>query len=270
MSFRGVHYIILAVVVGLIAVFSINRFIGMKTQATVEPTTKVVVAEAEITSGTALTPRLVKVIDYPTRLVPAQAAQTAQQVDGRVVIVPLGKGEPVTLGKLAPEGTAAGLGGLLREEMRAFTVRVDDVSGVAGFLHPGDHADVLMSLPVPGVAGRDEQLSKIILQDIKVLTAGQHWEQNAENKPVSVTTVTLEVTPEQSEVLNLASTQGKIRMVLRSRANKSIKYTAGVLTSTMVNGAEAAVKTESKPMAQRKLEKKVEVIKGMEKTTATL
>ena len=138
------------------------------------------------------------------------------QANGRVLVVPVSKGEPILLSKLAPEGTAAGLGGLLQGTMRAFTVKVDDVSGVAGFINPGDRVDVLMSVPV--LESRGEQLSKIILQDVKVLTAGQVWQPNSRNEPKSFSTVTLEVTPEQTEVLNLASTQGKVRLTLRSRS----------------------------------------------------
>lgn len=262
MKFKGVHYIVLAVVVGLIAVFSIHRVVGMRPQAPVEPTALVVVAEAEITSGTALSPRLVKAVDWPQRIVPALAALSPQQVDGRVTVVPLSKGEPILMNKLAPEGTAAGLGGLLKEEMRAFTIRVDDVSGVAGFLHPGDYVDVLTAMPV---GDQGEQLSKIILQSVKVLTAGQIWEHNADHKPVIVNTVTLEVSPEQSEILNLASTQGKIRLTLRSRVNKEIRPTPGIVTSHMVSGM-GHVKSQVVPRQERT----VEVIKGLTKTTATL
>jgi pilus assembly protein CpaB len=263
MKFKGLHYIVLAVVVGLIAVFSIHRVVGLKSQTAAEPGALVMVADADITSGTALSPRLVKAVDWPQRLVPATAARNPQQVDGRVTIVPLSKGEPILLSKLAPEGTAAGLGGLLQEEMRAFTLRVDDVSGVAGFVRPGNYVDVLATLPV--AEGRGEQLSKIILQNVKVLTAGQIWEQNAENKPVSVNTVTLEVTPEQSEILNLASTQGKVRLTLRSRVNKEIRPTPGVLTSALVSG-----QGQAKPVVVPRQERTVEVIKGLTKTTATL
>jgi pilus assembly protein CpaB len=263
MNFKGMRYILLAVVVGLIAVFSIHRVVGLKSRTPTEPTASVMVSEAEIASGTVLSPRLVKAVDWPQRIVPALAARSPQQVDGRVTIVPLSKGEPILLNRMAPEGTAAGLGGLLKEEMRAFTLRVDDVSGVAGFLHPGDYVDVLTTMPV--AEHRGEQLSKIILQNVKVLTAGQVWEQNAENKPVSVNTVTLEVNPEQSEVLNLASTQGKIRLTLRSRINKEIRPTPGIVTSTLVNGLGH---TKS-PVVHRQ-ERTVEVIKGLNRTTATL
>jgi pilus assembly protein CpaB len=170
------------------------------------------------------------------------------------------------MSKLAAVGTAAGLGGMLDENVRAFTVRVDDVSGVAGFIHPGDHVDVLMSLPVPN--NRDEQISKVILQDIKVLTAGTIWERGRDNNPVSVNAVTLAVSPDQSEILNLASTQGKIRLVLRSQANKSVKATSGVLTSNLVNSVGRASQALSKesPKAESKPKGKViEVIKGMKR-----
>jgi len=187
------------------------------------------------------------------------------QANGRVLSVPLCKGEPVLLSKLAPEGTAAGLGGLLKESMRAFTVKVDDVSGVAGFINPGDRVDILMSLPV--LESKGEQLSKIILQDVKVLTAGQVWQKNSQNEPKSVNTVTLEVSPEQSEVLNLASTQGKIRLVLRSRANKEVKETPGVITSYLMNGHGHALKASP---AEGPREKTVEVIRGMERSSAKL
>lgn len=263
MKFKGLHYVVLAVVVGLVAVFSIHRVVGLKSKTPTEPTALVMVAEAEIASGTALSPRLVKAADWPQRIIPATAARNPQQVDGRVTIVPLSKGEPILLNKMAPEGTAAGLGGLLKEEMRAFTLRVDDVSGVAGFLHPGDYVDVLTTIPVSG--NRSEQLSKIILQNVKVLTAGQIWEQNAENKPVSVNTVTLEVNPEQSEILNLASTQGKIRLTLRSRVNKEIRPTPGIVTSALVSGLG-----QVKPTVVTRQQRTVEVIKGMNRTTATL
>ncbi len=260
MSFKGSKYVVLAVVVGLLAVFAVNRALSSKTGPTV-PTGLILVAEADITSGTMLTPRLVKAVPWPQNLMPSQAIRNVEQVNGRVLSFPLTKGEPVLLSKLAPEGTAAGLGGLLREEMRAFTVKVDDVSGLAGFIHPGDHVDVLMALPV--IDNKNgEQISRTILQDIKVLTAGQYWQANGSNEPKTVNNVTLEVSPEQSEILNLASTQGKIRLTLRSKVNKEIKQTPGVVTSNLINGFGPGVH-EPAPAPKEK-ERVVEVIKGME------
>jgi pilus assembly protein CpaB len=267
MLFKNNRYIVMGVVVGLVAVFAIHRVLAMKTSAVAEPVSQILIAEADITSGTALSSRLLKSEAWPHRIIPPQAVRTMEQVNGRVLMVPLSKGEPILLSKLAPEGTAAGLGGLLKDTMRAFTVKVDDVSGVAGFISPGDRVDVLMSVPV--LESRGEQLSKIILQDIKVLTAGKVWQPNSRNEPTSFSTVTLEVTPEQTEVLNLASTQGKVRLTLRSRANKEVTHTPGILTSHLVNGHGKAAPASSVSKAKT-VERTVEVIKGMNRETKKL
>jgi pilus assembly protein CpaB len=268
MLIKGKHYILVAVLVGFLAMFSIHKVMAMRTGAGTEPMCHVLVAEADITSGTALSPRLCKSEVWPQRIVPAKAITTMEQANGRVLVVPVGKGEPIMQSKLAPEGTAAGLGGLLQGTMRAFTLKVNDVSGVAGFISPGDRVDVLMSVPV--LESRGEQLSKIILQDVKVLTAGQVWQPNTQNEPKSFSTVTLEVTPEQSEVLNLASTQGKIQLTLRSRTNKEITHTSGMITSRLISGGMPAQPGPSSVAKDKNGEKTVEVIKGMDRQSKTL
>jgi pilus assembly protein CpaB len=142
---------------------------------------------------------------------------------------------------------------------------VDEVAGVAGFIHPGDHVDVLMDM---AMQGQSEHFSKTILHDISILTTGQIWEQKGDNKPVVVNTVTLELTPEQAEVLNLASNQGKIRLALRNRNNRTVAETSGVTTSILINGA---TKKEAKVAVQpAREEKRVEVIKGLDRSEAKL
>ena len=149
---------------------------------------------------------------------------------------------------LAPEGTAAGLSGILEDGKRALTVKVDEVAGVAGFLHPGDHVDVLVDLALKS-EGQQDHFSKTILHDITILTTGQIWEQKGNEKPMVVNTVTLELTPENAEVLNLASNEGKIRLALRNRNNKTIAQTRGVTTENLIGGI--ADKKESKVAASR-------------------
>ena len=166
---------------------------------------------------------------------------------------------------LAPVGTAAGLSGILPDGKRALTVKVDEVAGVAGFLHPGDHVDVLMDLPFDE---SKDHYSKTILNDIPVLTTGQIWQQKGDSKPVVVNTVTLELTPEESEVLNLASNQGKIRLALRNRNNRTIAQTSGVTTSILLSGL-APKKTTEVAQTNRQ-ERRVEVIKGLDRTEAKL
>jgi pilus assembly protein CpaB len=270
MAVKGTTRIALALLAGVIGVFAIRQAVSVKQQTTAETTSQVVVADADITSGAALNPKLVRLTNWPKQITPPNAATTVAQVDNRVVMVPLVKGEPILLSKLAPEGTGAGLGGLIRGDMEAFTVKVDDVSGVAGFIHPGARVDVLMILP--SIKNASEHLSKLILQDLKVLTAGQVWEQTGNNKPVPVNTVTLEVTPQQAEILNLASTQGRIRLTLRNLANKKVTPTNGILTSYFFEGQKIpeekpspAPTTPAKPQ-----NKSVEVIKGTQRSSSDL
>lgn len=264
---KGIIYIGLAVLAGLVATVSIHRYVSVKTRVVEKPTARVLVATADIAPGTALTSTVVKTVSWPQELVPPGAPASFEAVKDRVLIIPVSKGEPILLSKLAPEGTAAGLSGLLGDGKRAMTVRVDDVSGLAGFVKPGDHVDVLMSIAVPGQS--EEHYSKTILQNIVVLSSGQIWEQQQKDqKPVIVNTVTLEVTPEQGEVLNLASTQGKIRLALRSRNNLEVAQTSGVVTSQLVG--PMSPKTAKSPPVATKGEMTVEVIKGMERTKATI
>jgi pilus assembly protein CpaB len=265
---KGIPLIVMAGVVGLVASYSVYSYVNMKIAGSVKPTSQVVVASNEIAPGTAISTAQVKVVDWPRELIPAKATTSINAIQGRVVILPIAKGEPVLLTKLAPEGAGSGLGSLLDDTKRAFTVRVDDVSGVAGFIKPGDHVDVLAELPTQDAK---EFFSKAILQNIVVLTAGHTTEDTSEKKdkkPIPVTTVTLELSLEQAETLNLASSQGKIRLALRNRLNLASLTTPGVATSDLLGGS-SRVKKVTLPKVAKKLPS-VEVIKGLDRTQATL
>ncbi len=260
----GVKYVVLAGLVGLMAVFLIHRYIVTKTALPVKPTAPVVVAEVDIAPGTALAGRMVKVVTWPRDIIPVKALSNPQELEGRVAQVHIDKGEPILLSKLAPQGTAAGLGGLLEPEKLAVTVKTDEVSGVAGFITPGDRVDVLVEMSTPGTSG--EHFSKIILQNLKVLSKGQIWEQTGEKKPQVVNTVTLEVSPEEAELLNLASFQGKIRLALRNQINQSHFATSGVVTSQMASKEAAPAKVAAAVVTPAKDGEKYSamVIRGME------
>jgi pilus assembly protein CpaB len=267
---RGTIFLVAAVVAGILATFAIHRYVTIKTNIPVAATRQVIIAAADISPGTAITGAAVKAVTWPQAVIPPKSAATMREVEGRVVKVPIPQGNPILSSMLAPQGTAAGLSGILEDGKRALTVKVDEVAGVAGFLHPGDHVDVLMDLAMQG-GGKTEHFSKTILHDISILTTGQIWEQKGENKPVVVNTVTLELTPEQAEVLNLASNQGKIRMALRNRNNRTVAETQGVTTSVLLGGGIATPKPETKAAVQTVREaKRVEIIKGLDRTDAKL
>ena len=145
------------------------------------PSSQLVVAEVDIAPGTALAGRVLRVATWPRDIIPPRAVSSVKELEGRVAQTPIAKGEPILLSKLAPEGTAAGLGGLLDPNSLAVTVKTDEVSGVAGFINPGDRVDVMVEMP--GAGGSNEHFSKIILQNLKVLSKGQAWDQTADKKP---------------------------------------------------------------------------------------
>ena len=262
---RGTIFLIAAVVAGLVATFGIHRYVSIKTRVVEAPTRQVFIATADISPGTALSGQAVKAVIWPQEVIPPNCAATMREIEGRVVKASIPQGNPILFSMLAPEGTAAGLSGILDDGKRALTVKVDEVAGVAGFIHPGDRVDVLMDL---SLKGQSEHFSKTILHNISVLTTGQIWEQKGDNKPVVVNTVTLELTPGEAEVLNLASNEGKIRLALRNRNNKTVAETPGVTTSFLLNGG---VKKEPTVVAQpTRVEKRVEVIKGLDRSEAKL
>src|SRR5262249_44411752 len=132
----------------------------------------------------------------------------------------------------------AGLSGLIPAGYRAVTVRVDDEAGIAGFLYPGTIVDVLAVISPGG--GNDQSVSKIVLQNIKVLASGSELDQRENGRePSSVKTVTLLVTPEQAEALTLSSTEGRLRLALRSTTDQQNAGTAGANKSTLLVGGRA-------------------------------
>jgi pilus assembly protein CpaB len=264
----GSKYFVLAGVIGLAAVFLVHAYIASRTKKTPIVTGQVVVAQTDIAPGTALTGRVLRVATWPRNIIPTKAVSTLKILEGRVVQIPIAKGEPILLTKLALEGTSAGMGGLLDPNCLAITVKTDAVSGVAGFINPGDRVDVLVETTDPG--RHNEHFSKLILQNLRVLSKGQIWDQSADKKPKVMPTVTLQVTPEQAEMLNLASFQGRIRLALRNQLNTANFNTHGVDTSELCYIKPAPVAKKVKVAAVSKPERIVQVIKGMETSEARL
>ena len=254
---KGTIFMAISGLVGLAAMYAVHHYISGQTQATAQPVGQVMVAAADLFPGAIITKTMVKSATWPQELIPPKAAVTQVQLEGRIINTPVSAGEPILLTRLAPEGAAAGLAGLLTEGKRALSVRVDDVSGVAGFIHPGDHVDVLMEMAKPGSA---DHFSKTILQNIVILSAGQIWEQGRDEKPAVVNTVTLVLTTAQAEIMNLASNQGKIRLALRNRNDVAELATRGVDTSNLF-GSDSEKKEARKEATSNR--KNVEVIKGL-------
>jgi pilus assembly protein CpaB len=178
------------------------------------------------------------VVNFPKGQAPEGAFERPQDVIGRGVIMPIVKNEPILPAKLASKEAGAGLPPIIPEGMRAVSVRVNEVIGVAGYVLPGTHVDVLTTQN-PGTNAA-EITSKVILSNVQVLTAGTRLEQDQENKkPVQVTVVTLAVFPDQAERLALASTEGKIQLALRNPLDQSAPATPGVKPATLLGAVKA-------------------------------
>jgi len=194
----------------------------------------VVAAGADLCLGTKLSSDLLKVVFLPRDSLPETIYGSIEQVQDRVLITSMVANEPVLRSKLAMEGTLAGLHGIIEMDKRAMSIKVDEVVGVAGFIYPGSRVDVLVTM-MP-LRSEEGPVSKIILQNVPVLTAGTRMEVQEGGKAVPVTVVTLEVTPGDAEKLALAATNGKIRLALRSQRDSEKKdvKTKGIITEDLI------------------------------------
>jgi pilus assembly protein CpaB len=185
----------------------------------------VVVANEVIPIGSRITEQQVHVVSWPTDARPDGSFTTTAEVAGKIARVTIQKNQPVDGAYLTSD--AAGLLPLIIEEgMRAMSVKVDNVTGVSGFITPNSRVDVLVSGNVEN-GGEGQQRSKIVLQNIKVLAIGTTIEQH-DDKPIEVPTVTLLVTPEDAERLTLATRQEPVRLALRHYRDEEDVVTRGV------------------------------------------
>ena len=199
------------------------------------PTRPVVVAEADLSLGTELEASDLRVVDWPVSAVPTGAFDNAAELAGRGLVLSVVRHEPILPAKLAPDGAGAGLPPIIPQGMRAVSVRVNEVIGVAGYVLPGTHVDVLVT--VSPTNRPEHTTTKLVLPDVQVLTAGTRLEQDLDRAtPIQVTVITLLVTPQQSERLALASTQGQIQLALRNPLDEGRPETTGVRPDGLLAG----------------------------------
>jgi len=189
--------------------------------------------------GSKIVAEQIMVVQFPKESTPDGAFDSPEKLAGRVAVVNIAAREPITELRLAAEGTAAGLAAIIPEGYRAMTVKVDDAAGISGFIQPGTLVDVVVTIDPEGIA-RQDPISKIVLQNIKVLASGQNIDKpKDEREATSVKAVTLQVTPEQAEKLALASSEGKLQLVMRSQIDQGDEQTKGVNKRNLLNGDQA-------------------------------
>lgn len=275
---RAVILLVLSLIAGLAAVVLAGRWL---TQQASTQTQQVAVAKRDIDLGEPLNPNLIEMVAWPSSAVPKGAHMDLKGLDGRVIITTLQRGEPILESKLAPVGTKGGLSSVIPGGKRAITVKVNEVVGVAGFALPGNFVDVMVNTDDE----QNRQISKIVLERILVLAVAQVASRD-ETKPKVVSAVTLEVTPEQAEKLDLARSVGNLSLVLRNQVDQNPTLTSGIRKDELLGGRKppppppvaaaapvaqttyAPRRAAAPPKAEKEPAATVEVIRGIQRSSA--
>jgi pilus assembly protein CpaB len=279
-----------AICFGLISAFSVSRYL-INAQTSARDLNHVVVTKINVPVGTKLIPEQLTLAQLPTGSIPDGTFASADKLVGRVVLSSISAREVITENKLAPEGATGGLSAVIPDGYRAMTVKVDEVVGVSGFITPGTLVDIVVVIAPPENSKTKDTVSKIVLQNIKVLASGQNIDRPKDDREATaVRAVTLQVTPEQAEKLALATTEGRLQLVMRNAVDQQDQQTPGANKRSLLSGeiatpvpdmssgdqvkpairrtprrAPQAVKTISEPKSQPRPE--IEVFVGTKRTT---
>jgi pilus assembly protein CpaB len=241
---RFLLIVICASLIGLLASALVYQVMSQVARARSDQSEQIVVAAADLSLADTVTSQHIRLVDWPKASVPPGVLRTAAEAEGRVVRSSIVAGEPLIEGKLAPQ--LAGRGGimpmLIPEGQRGVTIRVDDAMRESGFVLPNSRVDVLVSMPK---AGSSEKIAKVILQDLTVLAAGQTVEMK-DNKPVTNTTVTLALTPQQVERLAVAQSEGRLMLVQRNLRDTQFVRTQGATPTSLLSDIAPTPKPEAK------------------------
>ena len=203
-----------ALLIAAAATFGVYRVITAMQVNSRVATRPVVIAAADIPEGAGLTVAVLTVAQWPEVTVTAGVFGSIDSLAGRVTRVAIYKGEPVVPGRLAPTGTTAGLEVKIAPGKRAMAVRIDDVAGLSGLIQPNSRVDVLVTLR-DQQDGRSEQVSKLFMSNMRVLSIGAEVQRGADGKALNASTAALEVTPDEAERLAVAMREGTIQLVMR-------------------------------------------------------
>ena len=270
---RALTMMAFAVILAFVAVIVAARWINAQASGN---TNKVAVALLDISLGARIAPEMVRMVDWPANALPPGAFSDPKLLDARVTRTSIQHGEPIMESKLAPPGTQGGLSAVVGEGKRAMTVRVNDVVGVAGFALPGNFVDILVNTQdelAKNASGRDPSISKIVLERILVLAIAQESSRD-DTKPKVVNAVTLELTPDQAEKLDLARSVGTLSLVLRNQIEDKPVNTEGATKTSLLDTKVAAQVPAPAPrpvvrhrVVQGPVGPQVDVIKGLERSS---
>lgn len=275
-GFAGVFFS--ALIIGAVATFSVYKLVvaqRLPASANVKLVSVVVAAE-DIPEGAALVEANLRVREYAEDAVPAGSFADVDSLLERVTLLPIVAREPVLEGKLAPVGSAAGLEIKIAPGRRAMAIPINDHVGINGFVQPNSRVDVLVTFR-SGSRLRNET-AKVFLQNMRVLSVGQHLRRGDDGKPITANTVTLEVSPEEAELLAVAMNEGILQLALRGYADEDSIKTNGATAYSVLAAARkyrprAAAPPKAEPDPEPVLEPtpaKVQIFRGTEMTERTV
>jgi len=218
---------------GLIATYGVYRYLQQAKAASQVPMQSVVVAARDVPEGEKLDRLALSLAQWPMGTAPESAFTNLDSVVGRVVRIPVFKGEAVVPGRLAPAGTGPGLEVKISPGMRAMAVKINDVAGLSGLIQPNNRVDVLVTLK-GNVQQNTKDEAKLFMSNMRVLSVGTQVERGDDGKPIQATTATLEVTPQQAEQLAVAMNEGTIQLVLRGFGDPDSIKTPGATATDVL------------------------------------
>lgn len=234
-------FIVVGVAVGAAAVASLGAFEAIRRMPVREVEVRSlyqVVAAHDLPMGSLISKDSVKLVPWPASSPVNKGFTTVESVLNRGLIDSVVANEPLTETKLASLEAGAGLPPSIPEGMRAVSVKVNEVIGVAGFVVPGTHVDVMVTL---SRSGETDSMTRVVVSDVQVLTAGTRYDQEKarDGQPIPTSVVTLLVLPEDAERIALAATEGQVMLTLRNPMDRNRTETAGVRTSALLGQAPA-------------------------------
>jgi len=245
-NLQALGLIVLALIIGLAAAAYATGWVARQPGIA---SNKVVVAAVDIEPGSKVNTDMLSAIDWPSGSVPPGAFKDVKELQDRIVKVGVLRGEALLERKLAPGGTLGGLSAVIAEGKRAMTVRVNDVVGVAGFALPGNYVDVMVNAQQDKDRGEEgKQISKTVLERVLVLAVAQEAGRD-DTKPKVVSAVTLELSPDDAEKLDLARSVGTLSLVLRNQVDQKTVTTAGATKNALFGGTK--VQAAPPAVAQR-------------------
>jgi len=225
-----------AIIVALVSTFGVYRVLEVTKANARVATAPVVIAQKDLPEGAAIDRMAVAVAQWPVGTVPAGAFTSIDSVAGRVTRVAVFKGEALVPGRLAPDGTGPGLEVKITPGKRAMSMRINDVSGLAGLVPANSRVDILVVMD----GGEKGRVAKLFMENMRVLAIGSVAQRTEDGRPINAAVATIEVTPEEGERLAIATTQGQIQLMLRGYGDPDSAKTGGATASQILSGLKSA------------------------------